>query len=664
MKFRRLFDFLPQGTRSLRNVLAFYFIPISIVPVLVISLYATNEFQKNSNRFLTSRAKSEFDAINAELESLRSRLVEKARTHATRSGLIRAVASKNEKSIQRAIRSFQTDFDVRVYGLDGTFLGGRKVSEGKEQVAYVSREAIRSLRQSGVTSTRYFSSDNQGVVYVIRTYVKNSRGGAIGILEEHHLFGEGQLKSLQQRRQVDALILRPDFTIVAGSLAVPKDSLKPITRLAFRPVFTDPEPVFIKLGESRYGAFLYPMGTQKKSTHLKTQNEPWGYLAVFISLATVDDTTGRIRLYMVYLTSGLVLLSMLFILMVARRLVKPFEVMIGGMKRLKTGKLEQIPELDAPDEIDYLVRSFNDMARNIHSTKRALESKVRELHRANEEIRNTQGTLVQSAKMISLGQIVAGVAHELNNPIAFIYSNMHHLMDYTKNIKLMLAEYEKASQKLTPEQREALEKSLKSLDIEYIMKDVEDLTQSCLDGAERTKEIVMGLRTFSRTDKAIVKPSDINEGLRSTVKLLVTQFKERISISEDLDSQLPLVECNLSQLNQVFMNLISNAAQAINLRGEIYVRTRQDKDTVVIEVEDTGAGMDPKVVEHIFDPFFTTKPVGEGTGLGLSIAYNLIDKHAGEISVQSKVGVGTCFTIRLPIKQPRQKTGTPNANSA
>ncbi len=197
----------------------------------------------------------------------------------------------------------------------------------------------------------------------------------------------------------------------------------------------------------------------------------------------------------------------------------------------------------------------------------------------------------------------------------------------------------------------------KSIDLDFILKDMEDLTKSCVDGAKRTKEIVLGLRTFSRMEDASFGWGNLHDGIRSTLKLLVTDFKDRITIHEEFDT-LPLVECNLSQMNQVFMNLLSNAGQAISGRGDIWIRTFDRGEIVEIQIEDSGAGIPKEQVEKIFDPFFTTKKVGQGTGLGLSIAYGLVQKHNGTISVSSTVGKGTKFILRLPKKQPSERAAS------
>jgi len=650
MFLRWLYSRLPQGTRSLKSVLAFYFIPISIIPVVVISLYATREFERNTHNMLINRAASEKDALVSEIDALESRHFEAARTHATRTRLIRAVERKDRGAVRKAIRSFQKKFDVRVYTRNGKYLAGRQVRKGAKQIPYISKDGLKKLRRWGETMQRYYATVGDGFVTTIRHYLRNGRRQIVGILEEEYFFGSEELRLLKGQREVDALILKPDFTVVTGSFPISTKNLKPLTNSLFQTKLGKNRPIFIKLGTSRYAAFLYRLPANKGT------RKDWGYLAVFLSMGQLDQILGRLKLYLIYLTALLVLFTLLLVLLVSRRLVKPIEVLVGGMKRIKSRRLEQIPEIDSTHEIEYLVSSFNDMARNIHASNEALELRLLELRRANEDIKNAQATMVQSAKMASLGQIVAGVAHELNNPIAFIYSNMHHLLEYVDNIKKMVAEYDELKTKLPKAEQAKLKKLYKELDIEFILKDMEDLTRSCVDGANRTKEIVLGLRTFSRIEDSSFGVADLNEGLKNTMKLLITQFKDRVTVHEEY-GKIPHIECNLSQLNQVFMNLISNAAHAIPHRGELWIRTYAKGKTVCVEIEDSGSGMTSDMLVKIFDPFFTTKKVGSGTGLGLSIAYGLIQKHNGTITVQSQVNKGTRFTISLPIEQPESLVG-------
>lgn len=450
--------------------------------------------------------------------------------------------------------------------------------------------------------SRYFVPDN-GYVTVIR-HALRYEGRFLGVLEEEHSYGAAELADLKNRRKVDVVIFDTKLANVAASFALPAEALQSLTTLALRVDTGGPsEPNTIDLGGERYASFLYTLQEKNKK-------EGWGYLALFISMTSLDAAVGSLNRTMVYLTLLLVLLSSLAIFLFTNQIVKPVVALVNAMKRVKVGRVGQIPDLESTYEIEYLVRSFNDMARNITETKQALELRLQDLHRANQEIQETHSTLVQSAKMASLGQIVAGVAHELNNPIGFIYSNMHHLMEYVGKLRELIDSYRAVQEKLPAKERKQIEAILEKLEVEFLLNDIEDLSRSCLDGAKRVKDIVLGLRTFSRMDEATFQASDIHECVRSTLKLLASEFKNRIEVHEEF-GDLPLVECNVSQINQVFMNLLTNAGQAIKGRGEIWIQTRRDGDEVVIEIEDSGSGISKQEMEKIFDPFFTTKKVGE-----------------------------------------------------
>jgi len=640
---RRLLANLKYGTRSLKTTLALYFIPISLIPTLSISYYAMKTFEESTRETLARRAHSERDAIAAEFDMLDSDLLSNARASAKAPKLISAAAKANFGEIAQAVIDFRPNVNVRVYSLQGAFLGGRSSREADKQINYLSREGLTRVKSHGETIERYFSPDSIGIVTLVRVLIQD-KSRVYGVLEEETHFGAPELAEIKNRRQVDVVLLNRELTPFGASFALSNDAIHTFSHKAFQSavqgVFT---PTFIQIGDGRYASFLYDLSAGKQKN--------WGYLGVFLSMTSADATVTRLKIAIVYLTLLLALTATLAIFIVSNRLVKPIVLLVSAMKRMQTGRVEQIPSIDSAYEIEYLVRSFNDMTQNIHSAKRALETKLEELRKANQNLKATQATLIQSAKMISLGQIVAGVAHELNNPIGFIYSNMHHLSDYLTKIRNLVEAYRDGRNKLSPEERARLEKIEKDLEIDYILKDMEDLTLSCVEGAKRTKEIVLGLRTFSRMDESTFRDVDLHEGLRSTLKLLATDLKGRITVHEEF-GQIPLVECNLSQMNQVFMNLLSNAAHAIEGQGHIWIRTEAKGDQVLIEIKDSGSGMSSEVLGQIFDPFFTTKRVGQGTGLGLSIAYGLIQKHHGTIDVQSDLGKGTRFTIRIPLRQP------------
>jgi len=279
-----------------------------------------------------------------------------------------------------------------------------------------------------------------------------------------------------------------------------------------------------------------------------------------------------------------------------------------------------------------------------------LETKNQSLERLFRELQDTQTQLIQSEKMAALGQLVAGIAHELNNPISFVYANMKELQQYTRAISELL---ETLSGSLSRREfQQQLQEKLAELDQKYdlafIQKDIDNLIGESLVGSQRVKDVVQNLRNFSRLDEAEYKEVDLHDGLESTLLLLNNELKNRIEVHKNY-GKLPKVHCNPGQINQVFMNLLLNAAQAIPGKGEIRIATRQNGAEVEIEIRDSGKGIPESIRSKIFDPFFTTKAVGKGTGLGLSISYNIIQKHGGRILLESAEGKGSVFTVVLPL---------------
>jgi len=641
----RSFTSLRSGTRSLKTALAIYFLPISVLPTLLLSFYATRVFEDSTRDTLVRRAASERDAIVRELEQGESELLGEARARAASPKLIAAIREATPAAVREALAAPRPATVLRVFSPDGKPLGDRAASDAAARVSYLSKEGLRRVKTRGETLDRYFDRDTRGVISVARVLVRD-KNRLYGVVEEERQIGRGALTDLKERRQADVVLLSRDLAFAVASFALSDEILKSVSAHAFRQAGGGAsDPITVRLGETRYSAFVFDL------TGPGGRGKRWGFMVLFLSLTGSDASVAKLRVAMVWLTILLVLVVALLILIFSNRLVRPIEALVLAMKRVKTGRVAQIPAIDSTYEIEYLVHSFNEMARNVSAAKRALEIKLEELHRANAEIRNTQTALVQSAKMISLGQLVAGVAHELNNPIGFIYSNMHHLNDYVAKIRELVTTYRKLQGKLPQEDRVALENLERAIELDYVLGDMEDLTKSCVEGANRTREIVLGLRTFSRMDESVFRPADLHEGIRSTLRLLSTEYRDRVQIHEEL-GEIPKVECSLSQLNQVFMNLLSNAVQAIRGRGDVWIRTRHEAGRVFVEIEDSGEGISPEAIEKIFDPFFTTKKPGQGTGLGLSIAYGLVQKHHGTIRVKSEIGRGTRFTIELPVAQP------------
>jgi len=274
--------------------------------------------------------------------------------------------------------------------------------------------------------------------------------------------------------------------------------------------------------------------------------------------------------------------------------------------------------------------------------------KSQELQSALETLQRMQSALVQNEKMSAIGQLSAGVAHEINNPIAFVSSNLDILQDYVTDIH----GYSEAIDQLLVTQDLSLEKnnSLRAdFKIDSIMQDILILVQESKEGINRVTRIIESLRDFSHVDRAEIQPADINEGLEKTLKLVWNEIKYRAEVEREY-GDLPLVSCRIGQINQVFMNLLVNATQIIETDGLIRIKTTADEDNVYIYISDNGGGIPDEIQERIFQAFFTTKPVGSGTGLGLTISKSIIERHHGELTVESKEGIGTIFRVTLPIQ--------------
>ncbi len=277
-----------------------------------------------------------------------------------------------------------------------------------------------------------------------------------------------------------------------------------------------------------------------------------------------------------------------------------------------------------------------------------LESQNVELANRQRELERLQAQLVHTEKMASLGQLSAGIAHELNNPAGFVYGNMDLLQGYISELAKLFDAYDTVA---LPEDAALLVDSLKAqIGYERLMGDLNSIISDCREGAQRICDVVKNLRLFSRLDEAELKRINIHEGIDSTIRLLSSYYSTGHIVLRRDYTDLPPVNCYAGQLNQVWMNLLVNAAQAVSDQGEVTISTRRDGDSVAIAISDTGTGIPEDERSRIFDPFFTTKPIGEGTGLGLSISYGIVERHGGTIAVVSELGTGTTFTVRIPIR--------------
>jgi len=258
-----------------------------------------------------------------------------------------------------------------------------------------------------------------------------------------------------------------------------------------------------------------------------------------------------------------------------------------------------------------------------------------------------QNQLLQSEKMASIGVLAAGVAHEINNPVGFVNSNLSSLQRYMQSLMRLLDAYESREKHLPDHDRGELNALRKEIDADYLREDLGSLLTESMDGLDRIKRIVQDMKDFSHVGGGDVLVANLETGLDSTLNVVWNELKYKAEVIKEYGG-VPEIECIPSQLNQVFMNLLVNAAHAIETRGRITVRTSFENDMVTVSVSDTGSGIAAENLGRIFEPFFTTKPVGKGTGLGLSLSYSIVQKHGGRIEVESEIGKGTTFRVILP----------------
>lgn len=274
------------------------------------------------------------------------------------------------------------------------------------------------------------------------------------------------------------------------------------------------------------------------------------------------------------------------------------------------------------------------------------------------KLEDAQAQLLQSEKMAAIGQLAAGVAHEINNPVGYVYSNFSSLSSYVEDLFGLIKTYQDAAaQHPDATLRTQLQQAEQTLDYDFLQKDMVDLLRESRQGLERVKQIVQDLRDFSHIDSGDWQMADLHKGLDSTLNVISNEIKFKAEVMKNY-GELPLVQCLGSQLNQVFMNLIINAAHAIEQPGTIWLETGTEGDWVFVRVRDSGSGIAPEHLARLFEPFFTTKPVGQGTGLGLSVSYSIVAKHHGRLEVASELGKGAVFTVWLPRSQP-PKPSTP-----
>jgi signal transduction histidine kinase len=342
---------------------------------------------------------------------------------------------------------------------------------------------------------------------------------------------------------------------------------------------------------------------------------------------------------------------------------------ITGEETQMFQNIEFLP-LDVEDgvvqSVCLLLQDVTELA-SYFQAEQALSARLEQEHAAlkalNDKLSMAQNQLLQSEKMAAIGQLAAGVAHEINNPIGFISSNLQTMQDYGGRLLKLVAFYEKIVGKMGTDTSRALQQDMQQrLQFDFVRQDLPELLTESVEGIDRVAAIVKNLKSFSHVDNAEWQYANLVDGLENTLKIAANQLKYKVEIHREYAADIPEVYCQPMQINQVFLNLLVNASQAMAQGGHLYLKVWPQDEHVHVEIRDTGTGIAPEHLSRLFEPFFTTKPVGSGTGLGLSLSYSIVKKHQGDIVVNSELGVGSSFTLVLPLK-PAVEPSTDSAVS-
>ncbi len=632
--------------KSLRSLLMMWLIMFSVAPLAFVTGYSLVKYEQAIDQELAQRLIGNSREIDVSVQDLKNEMVDKSRRHASDNALIVYLTSRQANPLrERAIQLMRSHFttQMQIFDRDGLAqVSLYRTEDGEilrkpadEQKLQLSDGFLSQLKNRNSLQTVDLVSDRK-VDLISFAKIRAANGNLVGYVEEFLSLDNTFLQNLKKRLNIEIMMFAEnDDPLKRRAVATHQDLRDLQTRQGF---FSSQ---FKEIGDD-----IFEINIRGVPHGFSIHTLDWGDARIFVAVGASKQASrailANVKSAFFTVVGFVFFLLVILSIVMSRRLLRPLNDLLSAIEKADAdGGIPEVPST-SDNEFGILIESFNEMSQKVHGTQRTLRGKIRELEDANQENRDTQAKLVHAAKMASLGQLVAGIAHELNNPISFIYSNMDHMRDYTQKLIHLVSVGEKNPEKLAKEKEKA--------EFDYIVKDMPKLIQSCEEGARRTRDIVLGLRNFSRLEEAKVKEVDIHEGIDSTIGLLGSELRSRVQLIKHY-GKLPKVMCYPSQLNQVFMNVLSNAVHAIKDQGEIVVTTKALKNNrVEISIRDNGVGMSPETREKLFDPFFTTKDVNQGTGLGMSITYGIIEKHGGDIVVKSQLGKGTEFIISLPVK--------------
>jgi two-component system NtrC family sensor kinase len=615
----------------------------SILPLIFVTVYSMSKFEKAIDREISHRLSSNYRELSFRFEEIHRLMLIRGDRMNKAPELRNALNSGSRDHIRSWVSNNMTvekNHSIGFFDRSGKLLLSLERDRNDRlneyaptrEIVYLSPGYFASLKSGQDNAVIEFNGKKHLISLVYIAPILGPNAKVFGYIEQTMILEQDFVDSIKENMKLEIMMFDGNGDIILAS----HGDFYVYEKGHFKKRVGSPDAFFdLPIRGEKYGfsvgsipwndtTLTIAMGVDKMDAESALRQINYAFLSVMV-------TIGILLIIVVLITSSFVL--------------RPVYKLVEALQTFESEDQAITIPVYSQTEIGLLTESFNEMSQKIWSARADLKKKIFELEQANREIRDTQAKLVHSAKMVSLGQLVAGVAHELNNPISFISGNMIHLQDYTNRlIELIRCAETNPSQ---------LQSKKEELEFDYVLKDLPRLIQSCQDGASRTRDIVIGLRNFSRLEEAKLQELDLEKAIESTIQLLQGEIKGRIEIVRQYAKLSPIL-CYPSQINQVLMNVIANAAQAIEKNGHIWISTLENPNGrdgfISISVQDDGKGISPENLDKIFDPFYTTKDVGQGTGLGLSISYGIVHNHGGEISVKSNVGVGTEFTIVLPMR--------------
>jgi two-component system NtrC family sensor kinase len=635
-----------KAKRSIRTIIISWFLLLSLLPLIFVAYYSTVKYEQAIDKELLQRLSVNSREIEVILADFKSGLQVRRDRYLKDPYLVYNLSISDRQTLNQ----LGSEYIMQEFSSELIFFNreARQVAKvikndknevisvsSRDEATFLSEKYISVLKASKDIPILEYERDR--ILLTLLSRVNNQSKKTIGYIQQKIYLDNAFISRLKNRLKLEFVLGKEDSTIILASFKAAQTSnvFSRIQSVAYSkdpivevPIKNTPYGFYVSFMEWGHSRFLLSLGVSKSDSREVLKNINLAYFSVV----------------------GVVIIFLIItVIITSKWILAPLNNLVDALHSFETQEQAVTIPVKNDTEIGLLTESFNQMSINISQARNDLKKKVQELEAANRKLIETQKKLVHSAKMISLGELVAGVAHELNNPISFIYSNMSYLRDYSAKLIDLV--------RIASIEPTTLEKKKLDVEFEYIVNDLPKLISSCEEGARRTRDIVLGLRNFSRIDESQIKEVDIRESIDTTLNLLQGELKNRIEIKKDYEP-IPMIKCFASQLSQVFVNLLSNAIQAIPGTGTIWIHVnllKEKENWVQISIQDSGNGISSENLDKIFDPFFTTKGVGQGTGLGLSITYGIIQKHGGDIQVKSQLQVGTEFIIQLPIEPKLNK---------